>query len=481
MKLTPEIIGEDVSVPPLEFSGIQYNSRKVNQGDIFVAITGTKDDGHRYIPEAISRGASAIICSITPENSPIPCIKVSNPRQVLSSLSAHLAGNPTKKMKIIGITGTDGKTTVSYLLRSIYQAAKNPIALSGTLGMVYDSQEVRSELTTPESLDLHNFFHTAYQKGITTGIMEVSSHSLALSRVDHIQFFAAGFTNLTQDHLDFHKDLDHYLKAKARLFQMLPERGVAILNLDDKSSEFLARCSKAPIYFFSCTNTFADFTFIKENSHSAAIEGIVSTPRGAVSIKSKLMGEFNKENILCAIALAERMGLSLKNIQEGVKNLTCVPGRMESLETHKGALIIIDYAHTPGAMDKILQTVKAITINRNGNLWTVFGAGGNRDRTKRPIMGEIADRLSDFIILTDDNPRYEDPDAIIKEISLGINPGRYEIIRPREKAIEYALSHAQPKDVIAVIGKGAEDYQEVQGVRHPYNDRKVVELLVSKK
>ncbi len=482
-KLLEQIPGMDRrETPEIEVSGIAYDSRQVQEGDLFIAIKGEKTDGARFIEQAISRGASAVASeSPTPPKPATACVSVPDARRFLAQASKAFYQDPCAKIKLVGITGTNGKTTTSYLMHSLFSQAGFSSCLVGTIGMKIESRCLPSKHTTPEASDLMRFLSQAVSEGCTHGAMEVSSHSLALKRVFGAKFAVGVFMNLTQDHLDFHKDMESYFQAKKLLFS--PENGngieSAVINIDDSYGERLARQFHGSVARFGFSRE-ADIRVVEFRSRSDGSELLLATPAGEMAFRLQLIGRPNAYNIMAAAGAALCLGLGPDEIRQGVEALKGVPGRLELVQAGQSFSTIVDYAHSPDALENLLATVSRLPHRR---IITVFGCGGDRDKTKRPIMGKIAAAMSDFVIATSDNPRSENPDGILKDIESGLLRGRapYVIEPDRRQAIDTAVAMAEENDVVVIAGKGHEDYQIIGSRTLPFDDREVAGELIRKR
>lgn len=469
----------------LEITGLHYDSRKVEPGGIFFALRGVAVDGHEFVPAAVAAGAVAVVLE---QPRPLPlgvtAILVSDARLAMAQAASAFYGHPTADIPVIGVTGTNGKTTVTYLVEAILRSAgKNPAVL-GTINYRLGSQQRPSLHTTPESVDLLATIAEFRAAGADALVMEVSSHALEQRRVDGVKFDVGVFTNLTQDHLDYHGTMANYLASKRRFFsELLPRsKGRAVLNLDDPE---VARIAVDFPEALTCGRD--SHATVRGDNVELSLQGItasVVTPAGVMQLQSRLLGEFNLQNLLCAVAVGSALELPLEIIAEGLAAAPQVPGRLEQVENQREALMVVDYAHTPDALEKVLTTLVALRPRR---LLTVFGCGGDRDRTKRPLMGEIAARLSDLVVVTSDNPRTEQPLAIIEEIKAGVlrqlprewspaeaasGSGRGFVCLPdRRAAIDFAVAQLQPGDLLLVAGKGHEDYQILGRERIHFDDR----------
>ena len=460
-------------------AGITSDSRKVEKDYLFVAIKGFNFDGHKFINDAINRGAAAVIVeekeSISGEvflQSCLTKIGVADIRKALAQISHSFYDEPSNKLKIIGITGTNGKTTTAYFIKSVLETAGFKTGLVGTIVNMIGGRESPSLLTTPEANDLNSLLHQMYNEGCEYAVMEVSSHSLVLNRVYGLQFSAAVFTNITSDHLDFHESFEKYFNAKKMLFNSLPETSIGIYNLDDKSSKNFTSDTKAKLFSYG-KNTNADF---RMSDITYDIEGTrfkLKNNEHNYFLSTGLIGEFNAYNASAAFAVTTSLGINPKTVVEGIKRTKQVPGRFEVVGSGDKKAIV-DYSHTADSLEKALLALNELVKNQRP-IYTVFGCGGNRDKTKRPIMGKIASELSANVIVTSDNPRFEEPDSIIKEIVVGIEKQNFIIEPDREKAIRKAIEDSEANAVILIAGKGHEPYQEIKGVRKHFSDKEIAE------
>ena len=468
--------------PETIIGGIAYDSRTVQKGDLFVAIRGEKTDGARFIAQAMEGGAAAVASEhwIDASNQ-AALITVPDARKFLADISRVFFGNPSAKLRLVGITGTKGKTTTSYLMESIFARANRRSCLVGTIGMRIGCQSYHTSHTTPESSDLMKFFHQAVAEGCTHGALEVSSHSLVLKRVLGAKFAVGVFMNLTHDHLDFHKDMESYYQAKQLLFAEENGNGIesAVVNTDDAYGKRLASEIHLPTVRFGF-NENPDIRVLHYQSDAEGTDLSLATPAGKIRFRTHLIGRPNAYNIMAATGAALSLGFGAEEIRSGVENLDGVPGRMELIKAGQDFTVIVDYAHSPDSLENLLQTVSQLPHKR---LISVFGCGGDRDRLKRPVMGEIASRLSDYVIATSDNPRTEDPLFILNEIEPGLRKGSapYVIVPDRRSAIESAISMAQSGDAVVIAGKGHEDYQILGTKVIPFDDRKVAGDLIRKR
>ncbi len=452
----------------LEIREVRYDSRAVQAGDLFVAIRGFATDGHQYIGKALEQGAVAIVCEEAPAG--VPAVVVENARQALAEIAANRFGHPADSMVMLGVTGTNGKTTTTYLVKHMLEDAGHKVGLIGTNQNLIGDEVIETERTTPESYELHALFARMRDAGCTHVIMEVSSHSLVLDRVYGIPFAVGAFTNLTQDHLDFHKTMEEYRKAKAMLFS-ISEKGV--INLDDDAAQAMLADAKCPCLTFSCEKDAADLTAKNIRLHADGVEFVATTKGELARVKLPIPGHFSVENALAALGMVLQTGMPLADAAHSLVTATGVKGRVEVVPTDTDYTVLIDYAHTPDGVENVLRAVRGFA---KGRVIALFGCGGDRDRTKRPKMGKIAADLADFCVVTSDNPRTEDPKTIIDDILEGMKDTKtpMEVIVDRPEAIHWALAHAKKDDVIVLMGKGHETYQEINHVKHHMDEREIV-------
>ena len=464
-----EIIGKQNP----EVSEIVFDSRKAVENSLYVAIKGTVSDGHSFINAAIEKGAKIVVCEDLPEtlNNEITFIKVKNSSKVLGQLASNFYGNPSEKLNLIGITGTNGKTSATTLLFDIFKNLGFQSALISTVEYRIADEIIPSTHTTPDVLTLNKILAKAVETGCEYAFMEVSSHGIDQNRTEGLHFKIAGFTNITHDHLDYHKTFDAYLKTKKRFFDELNPDSIAITNIDDKNGNVMLQNTKAQKKTYAL-KTMADY-------HGRILEadfnGMLLNFNGK-EFWSTLTGKFNVYNLLLAYAVTIECGFHEEDVLKAISNLKRVKGRFETLKSEGGIFFVVDYAHTPDALENILDSINEIRT-KNERLITVFGCGGDRDHAKRPEMGKIATRKSTLAIITSDNPRTENPAEIIKEIEAGVEPqnySKYTSIPDRKDAIKMAIKFAEPKDIILVAGKGHEDYQEINGVKHHFDDKEVI-------
>ncbi len=488
-----QVVGD----PAIPVSGLAYHSQRVAPGDAFVAMKGLQTDGHRFLDMAVERGAKVLV--VEDEVVPRPgvvVVRTPDTRLALAHMAAAFTGHPSQELTLIGLTGTNGKTTTSYLLEAVWRASGAAVGVIGTVNCRFGGQVRPSPVTTPESLDLQTLLRDMREAAVTCAIMEVSSHALDLKRVDANRFAAAVFTNLSQDHLDYHRDMEAYFAAKSRLFRELlagsEYEGLAVLNADDPYGQRLRRLCSTPVLTYGLERR-AD---VRPERYTLAHDGIrakVATPLGTWEITSPLLGQYNLANILAAVATALGLGVAPEHIVTGLASLTGVDGRLEPVMVPGQPLVLVDYAHTPDALQQVLKALRVLPFAR---IITVFGCGGDRDRTKRPLMGQAAAQGSDLVLVTSDNPRTENPLAIIAQIEdglrelgwpyldapeLAITERGYLVIPDRRQAIRTAVDLANPGEVILLAGKGHETYQIIGNERHHFDDREEARLALQQR
>ncbi|MDR3023986.1 UDP-N-acetylmuramoyl-L-alanyl-D-glutamate--2,6-diaminopimelate ligase [Chryseobacterium sp.] len=471
-------------IPVLEIHGdnnrevteLVIDSRKVTENSLYIAMRGTVVDGHSFIASAIEKGAAAIVCEELPETlvENVTYVQVKDSSKVLGHLASNFYGNPSQKLKLIGVTGTNGKTSVSTLLFDVFKNLGYESALLSTVEIRIGEEIIPATHTTPDVITINRILAEAVEKGCEFAFMEVSSHGIAQNRIEGLHFKIAGFTNLTHDHLDYHKTFEEYLKTKKRFFDGLEDTAIAITNVDDKNGNVMLQNTKAKKKSYAL-KTMADY-------HGKLLEvdfnGMLLNFNGK-EFWTTLTGKFNVYNLLLVFGIAEELGFEQDEILQAVSKLKRVSGRFETFKSDGGIFFIVDYAHTPDALENILDSINDIRT-KNERLITVFGCGGDRDHSKRPEMGNIATKKSTLAIITSDNPRTEDPVQIIKEIEAGVEPqnfSKYTSIPDRREAIKMAIKFAEPKDIVLVAGKGHETYQEINGVKHHFDDKEVINEL----
>ncbi len=454
-----------------DIAGVASDSRAVEPGYAFVCYEGVNVDGHTFIPQAVQNGATTIIGEKPqPVPSGVTYIQTSNGRIAFSLIAANWHENPADRLKLIGITGTNGKTSTAHLAHSIFKAAGLKSGFMGTVGTSYADVFVEPTITTLEPLTLHELFRDIADAGVEYVIMETSSQGLAQHRLAGLTFETGVFTNLTQDHLDYHETMEEYLNAKMMLFQQLnPDNGLAILNADDPASDSIRNTVNSPNLTFGVESP-ADLSVSSVESTLKRLSFVANTPKGTISANLRLLGDYNLYNALAAIGIGLHHDCSIEAIQTGLES-TIVPGRFELVDRGQPFAVVVDYAHTPDGLENLLTAARKIT---QGNLISVFGCGGDRDRGKRPKMGDISATIADHSVITSDNPRTEAPDAILADIVEGLPDGaRYDLIQDRRTAIGHAIESAEAGDLVAIAGKGHEPYQEINGVRFDFDDREV--------
>jgi UDP-N-acetylmuramoyl-L-alanyl-D-glutamate--2,6-diaminopimelate ligase len=449
----------------VEIADLAYDSRKAGPGTLFFCVVGEKRDGHEFAAGVVEAGASALVVERELEVA-VPQVVVPSARAAMAPFAAAFQGDPTAELKVVGVTGTNGKTTTAYLVREILEAAGIQTGLMGTVKQVVGGEEEPVERTTPEGIDLQETFRRMVARGDEACAMEVSSHAMVLHRADAIHFDVAVFTNLTQDHLDFHADMEDYFAAKRLLFESEP--GVRIVNVDDPYGRRLAE--EFDCLTFSAEGAEADYraTDVEFDAGGASF-----TVAGKAAVRTGMSGHFNVANALGAFAAAEALGVDAETAAAGLAGAARVPGRFEPIDEGQGFAVLVDYAHTPDSMENVLRAARRLTP---GRLIAVFGAGGDRDKAKRPLMGRAGGELSDLAVVTSDNPRSEDPAAIVAEVAAGAREGEAELLVEvdRHAAIALALGRAEPGDTVVIAGKGHEQGQEFEGGRKvPFDDREV--------
>lgn len=475
--ITSRLIGDGETV----LRGIASDSRKVRTGQLFICLTGSRTDGHLFARDAAERGAVAFVAERELDID-APQLIVKDSRHAAAVIADHLYRHPSHEVKVIGVTGTNGKTTTTYLIEQILNDRRRPAGVIGTIEWRYGGRSFEVSGTTPHSIELHRYLGEMRDAGIEYCAMEVSSHALAQGRVKGCRFRTAVFTNLTQDHLDYHLTMESYAEAKGLFFSRLgneypptgEQRSYAVLNADDEASAYFARMTAAEVVTYGIERP-ADVSASHIRITAQGTTFRLSTFRGEADVTLQLAGKFNVYNALAATAAALLEGIQLADIKGSLEAIPGVPGRIESVSAGQSFAVIVDYAHTPDGLENVLKAVREFADKR---VICVFGCGGDRDRRKRPIMGAIAARYADCVLVTSDNPRTENSYAIIEDIAAGLpigeNSGKnYELIADRKAAIQKAVEMASPGDVVLIAGKGHENYQEIDGVKHPFDDRSV--------
>ena len=484
MKLLREIlykveINSVVGSTSLSINKIEFDSRLISDGDMYIAITGVNVDGHSFISQAIQNGANCIVCEKTPEikTDGIVYVNVKSSRKALAIISSNYFDNPSSKLNLIGVTGTNGKTTIATLLFDLYTELEIKSGLISTVKISYDNKNFQANQTTPDSISINRFLSEMVNSNVRYCFMEVSSHGIDQNRTDGLVFKGGIFTNLTHDHLDYHESFENYRDTKKQFFDSLSNNSFALTNNDDKNGMVMLQNTIADKYTYSL-NSVSDFKAkILESSFDGMLLKINST-----EFWSKLVGKFNAYNILSVYSAASILGLPKNELLKAMSSLDAVAGRFQFYKKNK-ITAIVDYAHTPDALENILKSINEIKTSEN-NLITVVGCGGNRDKSKRPLMGDIASNLSSKVIFTSDNPRFEDPEIIIEEMISGVrstNSNKTISISNRKEAIKAACQFARTNDIILVAGKGHESYQEVKGVRSDFDDFEIVKELLNQK
>ena len=466
--------------PAVQIKRLTLDSRAILPNDLFVAVKGTTVDGHTFIESAIEHGATAIICQDKPTkiNPDICYVMVEDSTEVLGELASAFYNHPSRKLKLVGVTGTNGKTTTATLLYDLFQKLGYKVGLISTVCNYIHNQRIEATHTTPDAITLNQLLNQMVGEGCEYAFMEVSSHAIVQNRVSGIYFTGAIFTNLTRDHLDYHQTFANYLKAKQTLFDHLPENSFALTNIDDKNGEVMVQHSKAKIYSYSLRKM-SNFKVKIIESH---FEGML-LQLDKKEVMVRFSGEFNAYNVLAAYGTALLLNQNEEEVLIALSSLTPASGRFETIHSLDNKIAIVDYAHTPDALDNVLKTIQEVLMNR-GHIITVVGAGGNRDKGKRPLLAQEAAKRSDKVIITSDNPRFEDPQRIADEMLQGLNSTDLQktlCIINRREAIRTACFLAQPNDVILVAGKGHETYQEINGVRHHFDDKEEINAIFNLK
>ena len=462
----------------VEITGVNIDSRRIETGHLFVAIPGTQTDGHKFIPKAIELGAAAILCEQMPEEQVqgVTYIVVESTESVVGIVATHFFGDPSRKLKLVGVTGTNGKTTIATLLYNMFRKFGHKCGLLSTVCNYIEGEAIPADHTTPDPIELNRLLAQMVDAGCDYAFMECSSHAIAQKRIGGLKFAGGLFTNLTRDHLDYHKTVENYRDAKKAFFDGLDKDAFAITNADDKNGQYMVQNTKAQVKTYSI-RSMADF---KAKIIECHFEGMYLDINGK-EVGVQFIGKFNVSNLLAVYGAAIMLGKKPEDILVILSTLKSVSGRLEPIHSPEGYTAIVDYAHTPDALENVLNTINEV-LNGKGKVITVCGAGGNRDKGKRPIMAQTAAKLSDKVIITSDNPRFEEPQDIINDMLAGLDNKQMKkvvSIVDRKEAIRTACMMAEKGDVILMAGKGHEDYQEIKGVKHHFDDREIVREIFS--
>ena len=457
-----------------EITGVNIDSRKIKEGHLFVAIKGTQTDGHRFIPKALELGAIAVLCEDIPEDClpGITYVQVSSTEEAVGPVATVFYGEPSQHLKLVGVTGTNGKTTIATLLYNMFRKFGHKCGLLSTVCNYIEGEPIPADHTTPDPIELNRLLHMMVEAGCEYAFMECSSHAIAQQRIGGLKFAGGLFTNLTRDHLDYHKTFENYRDAKKAFFDNLPKTAFAITNADDKNGSVMVQNTKAQVKTYS-TRSMADFRARIIECH---FEGMYLEINGQ-EVGVQFIGKFNVSNLLAVYGAAVMLGKKPEDILLVLSTLKSVAGRLEPIRSKDGITAVVDYAHTPDALENVLNAIHEVLEGKQGKVITVCGAGGNRDKGKRPLMAQEAVKQSDRVIITSDNPRNEEPQDIINDMLAGLSPQQMKkvvSIVDRREAIRTACMMAEKGDVILIAGKGHEDYQEIKGVKHHFDDREVV-------
>jgi len=463
----------------IDIADVNIDSRQIGQGHLFVAIKGTQTDGHRFIPKAIEQGATAVLCEDVPEAKAdgVTYVQVACTEHTVGQVATTFYGNPSERLKLVGVTGTNGKTTIATLLYNMFRKLGHKSGLLSTVCNYIDGEPVPATHTTPDPIELNRLLSRMVEAGCEYCFMECSSHAIAQRRIGGLHFRGGLFTNLTRDHLDYHKTFENYRDAKKLFFDQLPKDAFAITNADDKNGLFMVQNTKATVKTYS-TRAMADFRARIIECH---FEGMYLEIDGH-EVGVQFIGKFNVSNLLCVYGAAVMLGQQPEDVLVTMSTLKSVAGRLEPIRSAEGVTAVVDYAHTPDALENVLRAIHEVLDGKQGRVITVCGAGGNRDKGKRPLMAQEAVKQSDRVIITSDNPRFEEPQDIINDMLAGLDQKQMKkvlAITDRREAIKTALMMAEKGDVVLIAGKGHEDYQEIKGVKHHFDDREVVRELMS--
>lgn len=478
MKLQDLLKGLDVleqkGASDMDINGVNIDSRQVQDGNMFIAVKGTAADGHAYIGKAIELGAKAVVCEDMPQElaEGVAYVRLANTEQNVGQIATNFYGDPTSKLKLVGVTGTNGKTTIATVLYNMFRSMGHKCGLLSTVCNYIDGEAIPTEHTTPDPITLNKLIAQMVEAGCEYAFMEVSSHSVVQNRIGGLRFVGGMFTNITRDHLDYHKTFENYIKAKKQFFDNLPADAFAITNVDDKNGMVMMQNTKATVKTYS-VQSLADF---KAKIIECHFEGMYLEINGK-EVGVQFIGKFNVSNLLAVYGTAVMLGKDPQDVLVALSAMKPVNGRFEALRSPSGYTAIVDYAHTPDALENVLNAIHGVMEGKSGKIITVCGCGGNRDKGKRPLMAQEAVRQSDKVILTSDNPRFEEPEDILKDMQAGLTAEQLAsvlTIVDRRQAIKTACMLAQPGDVILIAGKGHEDYQIVKGVKHHFDDKEEV-------
>ncbi len=458
----------------VEVTGVNIDSRKIEKGHLFVAIKGTQTDGHQFITKAVAQGAAAILCEEMPEEKcdGVSYVQVASTEDIVGQVATNFYDNPSQRLKLVGVTGTNGKTTIATLLYNMFRKFGHRCGLLSTVCNYIEDEAIAADHTTPDPIELNRLLHRMVEAGCEYAFMECSSHAIAQKRIGGLTFAGGIFTNLTRDHLDYHKTFENYRNAKKAFFDALPKGAFAITNADDKNGSVMVQNCKATIKTYS-VRQMADFRARIIECH---FEGMYLEINGR-EVGVQFIGKFNVSNLLAVYGAAVMLGKRPEDVLVVLSTLKSVAGRLEPIRSKEGVTAVVDYAHTPDALENVLNAIHEVLDGKDGHILTVCGAGGNRDKGKRPLMAQEAVKQSDRVIITSDNPRFEEPQDIIDDMLAGLTPQQMKkvvSIVDRKEAIRTACMMAKKGDVILIAGKGHEDYQEIKGVKHHFDDREVV-------